>query len=273
MKPSELNDMSNEMGLRVTADVLHCKIDVLTWLDAESRIMRWARARQSKRVSICNVHSVVTAVSDLELRRAINESDMATPDGMPVAWLIANTNHIKQERINGPDLVVRLCRLCEIEGVSIGFYGSSPETLERLNLVLRDRFPRLEIACMIAPPMIADPTVPVEKDLRGLSESGAQIIFIGLGCPKQEKWMRAQALHLNAVSIGVGAAFDYIAGNIKRPPRWMQNSGLEWLGRLLSEPRRLWRRYLVTNSLYLMYVLMRKCGMTLPNSSEEGKTL
>lgn len=233
-------------------------IDSLTWNESLERILSWARTRESRMVCICNVHSVVTAEGDLELREAINGADLATPDGMPVAWLIGRRRGIRQARISGPDLTVELCRQAEIENISIAFYGSTEGTLSLLRAELQNRHPHLKVAALISPPFRT--LTPAERNAytEELNGSGAGIIFIGLGCPKQEIWMADATRDLKGVLIGVGAAFEFIAGTVRRPPLWMQRNGLEWLGRLIAEPRRLWRRYVVTNTIYIRYIV-REC--------------
>lgn len=234
-------------------------IDCLHWMEAIQRILNWAEGREHRTVCLCNVHSVVTARSDRALREAIDKADIATPDGMPVAWLIGRRRGIRQARINGPDLTLKLCQEATNLGIGVAFYGSSLDTLARLRAELTARFPALRITAMISPPFHALTAAETESFNRQLNESGAGIVFVGLGCPKQEVWMADHKESVSAVLIGVGAAFDYIAGTVKRPPLWMQRIGLEWLGRLIAEPRRLWRRYLVTNSIYIAYLIREFC--------------
>lgn len=238
---------------RKRVDVLGSPIDVLTWAGAVGRIRCWAEARASRIVCICNAHSVVTARKDPGLADAIRLSDMATPDGFPVAWMLRRLGHAGQERINGPDLMLRYCAQAAETGESIYLYGGGSATLEGLQRKLTSAFPGLKIAGSHSPPFRE---LTPEEDAAIVAEinaSGAGVVWVGLGCPKQEKWMLAHRGRINAVMVGVGAAFDYHAGTIRRAPLWMQRNGLEWLYRLASEPRRLWRRYLVTNSLFVWY--------------------
>lgn len=236
---------------RLRESVIGVSIDALSWGTARTAILRWAMARESRYVCICNVHSVVLAGSDSDYLQVIKNADMATPDGAPVAWTLRNKGHADQPRVNGPDLMWYLCGDAETSGQSIGLFGATPEVLQRLANVLLCNFPELEIAYSYSPPfrtLSADEMRMVQEEING---SSAGILFVGLGCPKQEKWMASQRGKIHAVMIGVGAAFDYHAGTINRAPRWMQTNGLEWLHRLASEPRRLWQRYLVTNSVFV----------------------
>jgi N-acetylglucosaminyldiphosphoundecaprenol N-acetyl-beta-D-mannosaminyltransferase len=233
--------------------VLGASIDVITWDVALSKIYTWAAAKESRYVCICNSHSVVTSGEDAEFGQVINSADMATPDGAPVAWMIRRFGHKSQQRINGPDLMWRYCKAASERNEAIYLYGSSPATLEALQVRLAREFPRLQIAGAEAPPFRP---LSYEEDVAAvarINRSGAGTVWVSLGCPKQEKWMAAHRGRINAVMVGVGAAFDYHAGTIRRAPVWMQNSGLEWFYRLLSEPRRLWKRYLITNSVFLLY--------------------
>lgn len=238
------------------------QIDVLSWDSALDRIEHWANQHEPRTVAICNVHSVITAGDDARLRTAINEADMATPDGMPVAWLLSRRLRRPHPRVNGPDLTLRLCERAAQSGLKVAFYGGSAETIELLTGVFARQFPTLQVVLAQAPPMISMDGIEQDRGAEAIRASGAQIAFIGLGCPKQEAWMHTHVAAAGCVLIGVGAAFDYIAGTVRRPPVWMQRAGLEWFGRLLAEPRRLWRRYFYTNSLFVAYVLRELLGLS-----------
>ena len=236
---------------RKTAPVLQTSIDVLSWELALSQISTWSANHESRYVCICNAHSVVTAGQDAAFGRVLFESDMATPDGAPVAWIIRKLGFQGQQRINGPDLMWKYFELAAQRSESIYLYGATLETLALLEIRLAHEFPGLKIAGSFSPPFRA---ITPEEDLSFVADinaSGAGTVWVSLGCPKQEKWMAAHRGHINAVMIGVGAAFDFHAGSIQRAPVWMRNHGFEWLHRLFSEPRRLWRRYLITNSVFL----------------------
>lgn len=245
---------------RVTASVLGASIDVLKWDTALVRIGRWAMARESRYVCICNAHSVVTAGQDAQFRRILEDADMATPDGAPVAGMLRQSGFDEQQRINGPDLMWRYCEQAARRGECIYLYGGMPKTLELLQLRLKEAFPGLLIAGAFSPPFRAATAEEDEADVARINFSGAGTVWVSLGCPKQEQWMAAHRGRINAVMIGVGAAFDYHAGTLRRAPVWMQNSGLEWLHRLASEPKRLWRRYLVTNTLFVVGAIAQVSG-------------
>jgi len=239
------------MDNRRTILVLGTPIDVLEWGTSVARIGEWAQANESRYVCICNVHSVVTTRYDPAFGQVVKDADMATPDGEPVAWMLRRSGVSRQTRINGPDLMWRYCAEAAIRDESIYLYGSTPETLQILENRLARAFPDLRIAGTWSPPFRELTEEEDEADVDRINASGARTVWVSLGCPKQEKWMAAHRGRINAVMIGVGAAFDYHAGTTRRAPLWMQRNGLEWLFRLLSEPSRLWKRYLVTNTLFI----------------------
>ena len=243
--------------MRTRSDVLGVRVDVVSWEEAVDRIMGWAKCRESKYVCACNVHMIITAKTDLRLAGAIESSDLATPDGMPIAWNLRLTGFRNQERINGPDLMLRSCLRAARDGVPIFLFGSTESTLTALCANLLGLCSGLRIAGTYAPPFREFADSEDLEIIKRINQSGAGIVFVGLGCPKQELWMERHRGSINAVLLGVGAAFDYHAGTLKRAPPWMRGVGMEWLFRLAIEPRRLWRRYLVTNTLFIAAMTSR----------------
>jgi N-acetylglucosaminyldiphosphoundecaprenol N-acetyl-beta-D-mannosaminyltransferase len=250
--------------------VLSSCINQVAWSDALDFIVHRACGRVSSFITICNVHVVASAYLDSDYGGVINASDMATPDGAPVAWFLRRLGAKKQQRINGPDLMWKYCELSLRETVeksnipSIYLYGGKDETLQILGKVLREKFPNLVIAGAYSPPFRP---LTVEEDqmvIDDINASGAGVVWVSLGCPKQERWMAEHKGKIHAVMVGVGAAFDYHAGTLKRAPLWMQRNGLEWTYRFMKEPRRLWKRYLVTNTVFLVVglgqLLRRRLG-------------
>lgn len=244
-------------SLRTVESVIGSPIDVIDWDCAVNRIVKWGEAKESKVVCICNSHSVVTARFDSEFKRVVRDADMATPDGAPVAALISILRGASQERINGPDLMLKVCREAELKGVSVYFYGGSEVSLNLLLNVFERSFPKLAVAGYYSPPFRPLSEEEDAKVVDSINKSGAGLVWVGLGCPKQEIWMSAHKNRIQAVMLGVGAAFDYHSGVIKRAPLWMRKFGLEWFHRLCSEPRRLWRRYLYTNSAFVFFSLVQ----------------
>ena len=233
--------------------VLGTNIDACNWRTAIHAIHRWGNARESRYVCLCNAHSLITARHSLPFRLALQGSDLSTPDGMPVTWMMRQLGFPNQQRINGPDLMWHYCSAAEHFQDSIFLYGSSEQTLKKLEEKLHAAFPKLLIAGSYSPPfrqLSADEDTAI---IDMINLSGAKVVFVSLGCPKQEIWMAKNRGKIYSVMLGVGAAFDYHAGTIQRAPNWMQQHGLEWLYRLCAEPRRLWKRYVVTNSLFILH--------------------
>jgi N-acetylglucosaminyldiphosphoundecaprenol N-acetyl-beta-D-mannosaminyltransferase len=203
-------------------------------------------------------------MQDPSFAAVLRQADLATPDGAPVAWMLRRLGHPGQERINGPDLMWRWCGTAAQQGASIFLLGSAAATLARLEERLRATWPQLRIAGSLSPPF--RPLTPAEdaQVIERINTSGAGVVFVSLGCPKQERWMAEHRGAVRAVMIGVGAAFDFHAGTVSRAPVWMRQHGLEWLHRLLSEPRRLWRRYLFTNSAFTLAAIRQLLGGRSP---------
>lgn len=232
--------------------ILGVLIDAISWTQAEDRLVDWGLAHRSSYVTLCNVHVVVTASRDEQFREVINDADLAAPDGAPVAWMLRRLGYPDQERIGGPDLMWRLCVRCAQSGIPVYFFGSTEETLSALREKLEEALPGLKIAGMESPPFRPLSENEDRAVVDQINESGAALVFVGLGCPKQETWMAEHRGRIQAVMLGVGAGFDFHAGTVKRAPQWMQDYGLEWLHRLASEPGRLWRRYFVTNTIFIV---------------------
>ena len=254
--------------IRRQVSVLGNQIDAISWEAIIGRIRTWAERRESRYICLCNVHSVVTGYSDANFRRVIEAADTAAPDGMPVAWVMRRRGVLGQERIDGPGLMWRYAEQAALDGTPIFLYGSAPATLYKLVCRLHDAFPGLKIAGYHSPPFRPLNEAEENEVVEMIANSGAAVVFVGLGCPRQEVWMANMSLRIPAVLIGLGAAFDYHAGVIKRAPRWMQQYGLEWLFRLAAEPRRLWRRYCVTNALFIYHVLRESAAGTQRNPQQ-----
>lgn len=242
---------ANDSEIRVRIPVLGAPIDVATWRESLNRIAGWVRRAEPRVVVTCNVHSVVTARQDPGLRAAIEGADLSTADGMPVAWFLSILRRKRQERIAGPDLMWHYCGEAAGRGERVLLFGSTLRTLELLTARLQRDFPGLQVVDTIAPPWGEWSAELEDALIERINASGAQVVFVGLGCPKQEIWMARQRGRVQGVMIGVGAAFDFHAGTVRRAPLWMQKSGLEWTWRLWREPRRLVGRYVRTNLRFL----------------------
>jgi len=256
--------------MRRGAHVLDTHIDAIGWDEVISRIASWAAHRQSRVVALCNVHSVVTASQEPTFQTVLSQADLALPDGAPVAWALRREGFSEQQRINGPDLTWRYLQVAEQLGQSVFFYGSTQDTLDRLMVTIKASFPKLKIVGMESPPYRELSAEEDQAYVDQINQSGANVLFVGLGCPKQEAWMAAHRGRIKAVMLGVGAAFDYHAGTIQRAPVWMQKIGMEWFHRLLSEPRRLFKRYTVTNSIFI-YRMMKSLVLGNPSVQHEER--
>ena len=204
---------------------------------------------RGKYICVGNVHTTVMAHDDPQYHTVQADAAFVLPDGGPLSGYSRKHGFPEAERVTGPDLMLAL--FARDNGLKHYFYGSSEETLALLKEKLAEKYPHLQIAGMVSPPFRELSEAEDKEMVDQINASGADIIWVGLGAPKQEKWMYAHKNHVNGVMIGVGAGFDYHAGNIKRAPGWMQKLSLEWLYRLLQDPKRLFKRYLVTNTRYL----------------------
>ena len=238
--------------------ILGMRVDATSYAETTDAVVELSEAGGGGIVCVASVHGVMEAFDDPGFRRLMNAADRVTPDGVPLVWALRLLGIPEAERVYGPALTPALCRRAETLGIPVGFYGGSPEVLGALLEKLREDFPRLEVAFAFSPPYRPDrPIGPLDAEeeqrvSEAIEVSGARILFVGLGCPKQERWMASQRETLSCVMLGVGAAFDFLAGAKPQSPHWMQRAGLEWLFRLCCEPRRLWRRYLVHNPRFLV---------------------
>lgn len=246
-------------------DVLGVHVSATTYDEAVEAIMLAARARQPSIVSLHAVHALVTAGSDVRLRQAVNRFDMVAPDGQPVRWALNWLHGLRlADRVYGPELMLQLCGRAAREGIGMYLYGSSPAVIDALCQKLPGRFPGLIIAGAESPPYRTLTPDEDEAMVRRVNDSGAGILFIGLGAPKQDWFAHEHRGRIAAVQVCVGAAFDFHANAKRIAPPWMQRAGLEWLFRLAEEPGRLWKRYLVTNSTFIIRLA---AAMSRRNSS------
>ena len=224
----------------------------MTSYEEVMRLLDQAPSDRAMTIAICTVHSVMSARKDPELRKALNNADIATCDGVPLVWAIRMTARPEQQRVYGPGLM-RHTLVAGLPGHRHYLFGSTPETIELLQKRAADFAPAAKIVGSESPPFRTPTPEEEEAMLERIRVSGANIVWVGLGMPKQELWMERVGDRLPGVTlVGVGAAFDFLAETKAQAPAWMQRSGLEWLFRLSQEPRRLWRRYLWNNPAYLM---------------------
>ncbi len=244
------------------ANILGVGISALTMRRALEVIDGWIARGERRYVCVATVHSVMEAQRDPALRAILNRSGLTTPDGMPLVWLSRRLGFPQVERVYGPDLLLALAEHGLERGYRHFFYGGAPGVAERLAARLRERFPGIRIAGAYAPPF--RPLSPEEDAavVALINRLRPDIVWVGLGCPKQERWMAEHVERLEApVLVGVGAAFDFLSGAKRQAPRWMQRHGLEWLFRLAQEPGRLWRRYLLDNPRFVLAVALQLSGI------------
>ena len=224
------------------------------------RIIRWSKNNASKVVCFANVHMTMTAFDQPVFRAMINQADLVTPDGMPLVWTLWSMGYKNQKRVYGPTLTTKLLPLLADEGVPIGFFGSTTEVLKKLQSKIQQQHPEIDIVYANSPPFRELTEEEDQQIVAEIKSSGARVLFVGLGCPKQEIWMYHHKDQVQAVLLGVGAAFDFIAGTKKQAPLWIQRLGMEWFFRLVTEPKRLWKRYLIGIPLFLWRVLKQRLG-------------
>ncbi len=243
-------------------NILGVGVSALNMPLAVERIAGWVEQDSRQYICCTNTHLVTEAQSRPELRQALNQAGMVTPDGMPLVWLSRLLGHPEVQRVYGPDLLLAACAHGQSRGWRHYFYGGAPGVAELLAARLQARFPGLLVAGMHSPPFRALSPAEDQAEIEQIGTARPDILWVGLGAPKQELWM---AEHLGKIGVpvmvGVGAAFDFHAGVKKQAPPWMRRSGLEWLFRLLSEPKRLGPRYLVNNPLFVALVLLQLSGL------------
>lgn len=226
-----------------------------------NNIISLATQRKSSYVCVANVHMLVEAHKDPNFANVVNNADITTPDGVPLTWAIRLIHKTKQKRVAGMDLLPALLEKAGSLSLPIFFYGGTEEMLIKTKDYLKKVYSEINIAGSYSPPFNRTNTKQEEDEIiLQINESGAAIIFVVLGCPKQERWMQTMQGKINAVMVGIGGALPVLIGMQQRAPVLMQKLGLEWLFRLLQEPKRLFKRYSITNSVFL-YLLVKELLM------------
>lgn len=243
--------MTTEQTTRRRVPVLGLNVDLTDYDKVIANVTELAREARGGYVCVTNVHVTIEAEDDPAYRELVNNADLVLPDGTPLVWMQRLQGNQNASQVRGPSLMPMLMKHAEREGLKVGFLGGRQEVLDRILERARVDFPDLEVAYVYSPPFR-----PLTEDednaiADAINSSGAQILFVGLGCPKQERWIAVNRDRVHAVSIGVGAAFDLYAGNIRTAPAILSRLGLEWMFRLLQEPRRLFSRYLVVNPRFV----------------------
>lgn len=248
-----------DQGKVVRLQLFTAKYNVTDYLRASETIISQARIRSSFGVSALAVHGLIETVKDRTFRSVVNMLDMVVPDGQPIRWALNSFYKAGlEDRVTGPILTKYVLARAGEEKLSVYLYGSTPETLEKFTAFININYPGVKIAG-IHPDRFREATPEEDaSDIRKINDSGANIVLVGRGCPRQEKWVASHQGKINAVMMAVGAAFDFHAGNINQAPLWMQQAGLEWFYRLIQEPAKLWKRYLTTNPHFIFLFVLCK---------------
>ena len=247
-------DSFRVLGVRVHAVQIPEVIEIME---------RWIAARRPARyVAVTGMHGVSEARKDPAFREVLSGADLVVPDGMPLVWIGRMRGHLLRRRVYGPDLMLEFCSRTSDRGYRHYFYGASPGVAAGLAETLRRRWPGLQVAGTFSPPfrdLAPDETTEV---IARINAAAPDVAWIGLGTPKQERWMRDNRALLRApVLVGVGAAFDLLSGRVRQAPPWLREHGLEWSWRLAREPRRLWRRYLLNGPRFAWNVILETAGL------------
>ena len=261
MNAMEITATSGERRIG-SSKILGMRVDATSYDDALIDILRWVAASESRFVCASSVHMVMEAHYSSDFRQILNSADLITPDGMPLVWTLKYLlGHSEQTRVYGPDLTLVVLKAAAEHGIPVGFFGGRPEVLELVVEKSKARFLGLSVVYAESPPFRPFTDEDHARTIAAIQASGAKILFVGIGCPKQERWMFQMRGRISTVMLGVGAAFDFIAGTTPQAPRWMMKSGLEWFFRVLSEPRRLWKRYFIVNPQFLGLLFLQVTGM------------
>jgi N-acetylglucosaminyldiphosphoundecaprenol N-acetyl-beta-D-mannosaminyltransferase len=250
--PSPAAQTSPDEGSLDARQILGMRVDATTYADANARILEWATARASRSVFVAAVNNVMVSHDDPSFLAVMNSADLVTPDGMPLVWALRWLGIPSPTRVYGPELMPTVMATAAEAKLPIALFGGTPAVLDALIAKASAAFPDLRVAYRACPPFGESTPEEDAKVAREINASGARIVFVGLGCPKQERWIARQRGDIRAVMIGVGAAFDFMAGAKRQAPALVRRSGFEWLFRLAVEPRRLWRRYLHQNPRFVV---------------------
>jgi len=239
------------------AKVISLNIALITYEEAVKNVVELAKNRISSYCCFANVHMTIEAFLKSEVSMAVNRTNYAFSDGKPLTIALKWLHRIKQERIAGMDFMPSILKVCANEKLSVFLYGGSPDVIKMVKSKIEREFPGTRVAGIISPPYRMLTEEEENVFVQEINDSGSNIVFVSLGCPKQELWMARNSSKINAVLLGVGGAFPVYAELTKRAPNWMQKYSLEWLYRLIQEPQRMWKRYLITNTMFI-YLLVKQ---------------
>jgi N-acetylglucosaminyldiphosphoundecaprenol N-acetyl-beta-D-mannosaminyltransferase len=256
-----LNSTAESQNLFISKPILGVNVSASSYETVVDQCLAWGHARQSRALFFANVHVVMEALDNPVFRLRLNRSDIVSPDGMPLVWALRMLGVANAERVYGPDATLAMLAAAEGAGMPIGFYGGSQAVLDNLISRVRLQYPSINIVFCESPPFRSLTPQEDAVVVNRITSSNARVLFVGLGCPKQENWIMEHLGRIPAVMFGVGAAFDFLAGAKPQAPRWMMRSGLEWTFRLAVEPRRLWKRYLINNPRFIWNISLQFLGL------------
>jgi N-acetylglucosaminyldiphosphoundecaprenol N-acetyl-beta-D-mannosaminyltransferase len=239
-------------------DFFGTKITVICQCEQLNQIEELIKKNCCSYITYSNVHVVVTAANDKFLMEAVNYAAIASPDGTPLVWAARLKGVSAIERCSGPDMMEKILKMSVEKGYRHYFYGGTSDNLEKLRQVIIQKYPGIKIAGMDSPPFRVLTTEEDQATIDNINRESPDLIWVGLGAPKQELWMYEHQAKINhGIMLGVGAAFDFLTGKVRRAPEWARKIGLEWFCRLIAEPGRLWKRYLITNSRFIYLIVTR----------------
>lgn len=245
-----------------TRNLIVTPIYTLPFDEQINLIVDWAKNCQSNMICVANVHMLIEAWRDFHFAHVLKHADLVTPDGMPLVWMLRLMGAKRSQRVAGMDIFRAVCEQASIAQISVFLLGSEPDVLDKICQRLNEEFPQLKIAGTESPPFRPLGDKPDMDVVQTINASGARIVFVSLGCPKQEFWMAQHRHKIQSVMIGVGAVFPIYAKVLKQAPKFIQNAGFEWLFRLMQEPKRLWKRYATTIPIFIWLMLKQMLGLT-----------
>jgi N-acetylglucosaminyldiphosphoundecaprenol N-acetyl-beta-D-mannosaminyltransferase len=237
-----------------TIKVINMKVAITTLDNTLEQVEALATKKKGSYVCVSNVHMCMEVFDSPEFEQIVNSADLVIPDGKPLSWAQKFLGHTDSEQVRGQDIMNALCAESGEKSLNIGLYGgSSEELLNKVKIKLSESYPDINITYAYSPPFRPLTQEEDAEVIASINDAEVNVLFVGIGCPKQECWMAEHKGSINCVMLGVGAAYDFIAGEKKHAPRWIQKIGMEWMFRLCSEPRRLWRRYFSTNPRFIWH--------------------
>ncbi len=245
-----------------TGNILGVHVNAITMADALQAVNSWICSQDPHYICVTPAHTIMECYDHSDLRDIYNHSGLTTPDGMAIVWLLRSKGFCFVERVYGPDLMRKVCQQGVEKGYRHYFYGGAPGVAEKLSAVLQQQYPGLQVVGVDSPPFRKLTAEEVKAEQARIRTANPDIVWVGIGSPRQDIWMSKYIDRLNVpVLVGVGAAFDFLSGNKRQAPGWVQRNGLEWFYRLVSEPRRLWRRYLLGYPRFGVLVVLQALGL------------